>query len=146
MFRTSKPTPSMGRSRRGANAIEFALTLPLYLTIVLGLMDYGFLFGMQAGIDNATSMACREGAMIDPVLGVPTTTAQNNFTARSGLFCGGGVCANQAVDLNSGPYEVPNRTLRCTTVRNMAPLVGFVPYPATISSVSYYRFEWQRQP
>ena len=136
------------RQRRGANAIEFALTLPFYLTIVLGMMDYGFLFGMQAGIDNANSMACREGAMQDPNLGSPTTRAELAFGNLGSLFCAGGACgASPGIVVDEPPgaaYAFPNRTLRCTTTRTMTPLIGFVPYPATISSVSFYRFEWQR--
>lgn len=142
MFGNTKP--SNGRSRRGANAIEFALTLPLFLTIVLGLVDYGFLFGMQAGIDNATSMACREGALQDPNKGDPIARAQVEFARLSSLVCGGGACGLD-VDFQVGPaYELPNRTLRCETIRDMEPLVGFVPYPTTIKSVSFYRLEWQR--
>lgn len=137
--------PVHGRSRRGANAIEFALTLPVFLMIVLGLVDYGFLFGMQAGIDNATSLSCREGAMMDPNFGVPKDVAENDFNTRGAMFCGAG-CTNVAVDLATGDYAVPNRTLQCTTTRPMVPLVGFVPYPDTISSVAYYRLEWQVEP
>lgn len=146
MFGISKP--SKGRSRRGANAIEFALTLPIYLALVLGLMDYGFLFGMQAGIDNANSMACRFGAMMDPKDGDPGSTAVTEFTRISGLFCGGGSCGSGLVpdDLNAGPYAFPNRTLKCTTTRTMTPLIGFVPYPGTIQTVAFYRREWQTVP
>ena len=36
------------RRRRGANAIEFALTLPIFLALVLGTMDYGLIFMTQA--------------------------------------------------------------------------------------------------
>jgi Flp pilus assembly protein TadG len=136
------------RQRRGANAIEFALTLPFYLMIVLGLVDYGFLFGMQAGIDNATSMACRAGAMQDPDRGSPTARAVTAFGGMGAMFCAGGACGPGLVvdDRATGDYEFPNRTLQCTTTRTMTPLVGFVPYPATINSVSFYRLEWQRQP
>jgi hypothetical protein len=133
-------------ARRGANAIEFALTLPLFLTIMLGVMDYGFLFGMQAGLDSAATLSCREGAMVDPALGSPVGTAVAQFNSRSSLFCGGGACNFTATDLNSGPFAVPNRSLECSATRSMAPLTGFVPYPSSISTVSFFRFEWQRQP
>lgn len=143
MFRTTR---SRARGRRGANAIEFAMTLPIFLAIVLGLMDYGFLFAMQASLDNATVLSCREGAMIDWEVGDPIDTAENQFAIRSSLACNGASCTFLAEDLSSGDYDVPNRTLRCTGTRVMVPLTGFVPYPATIQSVSYYRMEWQRQP
>ncbi|MEQ1507889.1 MAG: TadE family protein [Myxococcota bacterium] len=130
--------------RRGANAIEFALTLPMFLFVVLGVMDYGFLFAMQAGIDNAVSMSCREGSMRDPDRAIqPVTEANNQFAARSGTFCGAGECNFDAEDLQTGIYAKPNRTIHCTAVRTMTPLTGFVPYPATIQSQSFYRLEWQ---
>jgi hypothetical protein len=142
--------PTVRRARRGGNAIEFALTLPLFLMVVVGLMDYGYLFAMQAGIDNAVAMACREGAMEDPGLGptLPVDTAESQLDLRAAIFCGGVSCTKSVSDLQTGVYEVPNRTLRCEITRPMNPLVGFLPaamYPATINSVSYYRFEWQRK-
>jgi len=135
-------------SRRGGNAIEFALTLPLFLSIVVGLMDYGFLFAMQAGIDNAVSLSCREGAMRDPGLDPngPVTIATSELNTRSGPFCTGVTCTKNVAETGELP---PNRTLRCEIIRPMAPLIGFLPasmYPATINSVSFYRFEWQRPP
>lgn len=137
---------SESRRRRGANAIEFALTLPLFLTLVLGVLDYGFLFGMQAGIDSAATLACREGAMVDPEFGSPTGEATSQFNNRAAFFCAGSACTFTVNDLNSGNFAVPNRSLHCTATRVMSPLTGFVPYPTSISTISYYRFEWQRQP
>lgn len=135
------------RGRRGNNAIEFALTLPIFLALVLGLMDYGFLFAMQAGIDNATAMSCREGALVDEETGqTPAGRALSEWNVRSAMFCGGSSCTFLTQDLSAGPYAVPNRTLRCEGRRIMVPLTGFVPYPTQIASISYYRLEWQRIP
>jgi hypothetical protein len=135
-------------SRRGGNAIEFALTLPLFLAVIVGLMDYGFLFAMQAGIDNAVSLSCREGAMVDPGFDPtgPATIAASQLDIRSALFCTGVTCTKTAEETGELP---PNRTLRCEIVRPMRPLIGFLPasmFPTSINSVSFYRFEWQRPP
>ncbi|MEQ1565110.1 MAG: TadE/TadG family type IV pilus assembly protein [Myxococcota bacterium] len=142
---------TMGRGRRGGNAIEFALTFPLFLTVLVGLMDYGYLFAMQAGIDNAVSIACREGAMVDPSkgAGLPEATADAVFLDRSAIFCAGVTCDWLATDMKTGAYEPPNRTMKCEVTRPMTSLVGFLPtalYPTEISSTSFYRFEWQRRP
>jgi hypothetical protein len=83
--------------------------------------------------------------MVDPTFNTPKTVAESDFTTRGALFCGAG-CTNVALDLNTGDYAVPNRTLQCTTTRPMVPLIGFVPYPDVITSVAYYRFEWQVEP
>jgi len=48
------------RSERGAELIEFALVLPLLLLVMLGIVDFGFLFQRYEVLTNAT----REGARI----------------------------------------------------------------------------------
>lgn len=141
----------MRRNRRGGNAIEFALTFPLFLMVLVGLMDYGYLFAMQAGIDNATSIACREGAMVDPAkgAGMPEAKADAVFADRASIFCAGVTCDWHATDLSAGAYAPPNRTMKCEVTRPMTSLLGFLPssmYPTEITSASYYRFEWQRRP
>lgn len=136
---------SRSLGRRGGNAIEFALTLPIFLAIVLGLMDYGYLFAVQAGLDNAVSLSCREGALVDPKIGEPVPTSSAAFAGRSGMWCGPG-CAFTATELLTGQYTRPNQSLRCRAARPIAPLSGFVPFPAAVVSVSYYRIEWQTDP
>lgn len=43
---------------RGASAVEFALVLPLLVTLIFGMIDFGFLFGQF----NEVRHAAREGA------------------------------------------------------------------------------------
>jgi Flp pilus assembly protein TadG len=151
-MRLRAPDPHRPRrgGRRAANAIEFALTFPLFLVIVLGLVDYGYLFAVQAGLDNAAALACREGAMTDPAVGSPSAVATAELTSRSAMFCAG-ACTQSVQDLQTGAYVPPNRTLRCEVTRNVDPITGFsgvgvlsAMYPNAIGSVSYYRLEWQR--
>ena len=145
MWSTVRNTVRRLRARRGANAIEFALTLPVFMALIMGVVDYGFLFMMQSGIDNAVSLACREGAKIDPLRGNPITTAQTQLTSRSAYFCNGSCTTLSAAYVTGAAWNIPNRTLKCTIIMpNPRKLVGFVPYPASIQSVSYYRLEWQR--
>ena len=47
-------------SERGAELVEFALTFPLLLIVVLGILDFGFLFQRYEVVTNAA----REGARI----------------------------------------------------------------------------------
>jgi len=118
-------------------------------------MDYGYLFAMQAGLDNAVSQACREGALIDPGLnpGLEIAHTKDQLSIRGAPFCGG-VCDPSdgivdSLDEADGPqYAFPNQTLRCELTRPLTPLIGFLPssmYPASINSVSFYRLEWQRK-
>lgn len=135
------------RARRGANAIEFALTLPVFMALTMGIIDYGYLFMLQSGMDGAVSLACREGSKIDPNRGSPAGTAQLELNNRSAFFCQGHCSTLSAVELGGPQWSAPNRTLQCTAIMpNPPPIVGLVPFPASISSVSYYRLEWQRAP
>jgi Flp pilus assembly protein TadG len=133
------------RHRRGANAIEFALTAPVFFAITMGIVDYGYLFMMQSGIDSAVSLACREGAKVDPSRGNPSSIAQSELNSRAAYFCNGHCSTLTAVEMIGAQWAAPNRTLVCTAIMPNPPqLVGLVPYPTQISSVSYYRLEWQR--
>jgi TadE-like protein len=132
----------MSRQQRGANAIEFALTLPAFLALVLGAMEYGVIFMTQAGLDNAVSIGCREGAMVDPLIGDPVNAADNKVQELSAYWCSETACDIDIID--SGGATVPTRTLECRISRDTNPVLEFVPAPLTLSSTSQYRLEWQR--
>lgn len=51
------------RRRRGANAIEFALVMPLFLAMLAGLVDYGWYFWREARLINGIREAVRAGGM-----------------------------------------------------------------------------------
>ena len=68
------------RNESGAELIEFGLTLPLLLLLVLGMIEFGFLFREYEIVTNAA----REGARIAilPTYSATQTARQNNATAR----------------------------------------------------------------
>lgn len=53
----------MSRSRRGAEALEFALTLPILLILVSGLIDFGWYFYQQSRLHDAVRYGARAGAV-----------------------------------------------------------------------------------
>lgn len=53
-------------SRRGSQAVEFALTLPILSMLLLGLVDYGWYFLRQSMVVNAVRESMRLGAMQTP--------------------------------------------------------------------------------
>jgi Flp pilus assembly protein TadG len=59
-------------SQRGAAAIEFALVLPLLLTLVLGSIDWGWYFFIDQLVTNAAREGARAGSLVPPR---PTSTA-----------------------------------------------------------------------
>jgi Flp pilus assembly protein TadG len=67
-------------SDSGAELIEFGLTLPLLLLVVLGMIEFGFVFQQYEVVTNAA----REGARIAvlPTYSVTQTDRVNNAKAR----------------------------------------------------------------
>jgi hypothetical protein len=127
------------RSRRGANALEFALTLPVFLVFMLGVVDYGYLMMCKALLDASLMEGTREGAITDPAL-VPNIRVVAQTTA-AGIVAG--VCTGCTFNcVDSG--APPARELSCTGSWPITPLVGFVPMPANITSQSRQVLEWQR--
>jgi hypothetical protein len=64
-------------SERGAELIEFALILPMLLLIMLGIIDFGFMFQRYEVLTNAA----REGARIAVLPGYTTADVQARVCA-----------------------------------------------------------------
>lgn len=64
------------RLRRGASAIEFALTLPVVVTLFAAIMEYGWFFFQQQAILNGARDGVRFGVTVAQVDG-PTTEAED---------------------------------------------------------------------
>jgi Flp pilus assembly protein TadG len=58
--------------QRGVAAVEFALVLPLLLTIVLGAIDWGWFFFIDQLVTNAAREGARAGTLLPPR---PTSSA-----------------------------------------------------------------------
>ena len=75
------------RGEQGAELVEFALTLPLLLLLVLGIIEFGFLFQEYEVVTNASREGARLGAFI-PSAGytVDDVTARiNDYLTAGGL-------------------------------------------------------------
>lgn len=94
------PSPGV---RRGQALVELALVLPLLLTLVMGIVDVGYLFNHQLTLTNAS----REGARLGS-LGQTSTQVQNAVIAS--LQQSGYIplpdAASVGVDLSSGAATV----------------------------------------
>jgi Flp pilus assembly protein TadG len=88
-LRTTRVSPD-----RGQAVIELALTLPLLLLVVFGIIDFGFMFQRYEAVTNAA----REGARLAVLADYTAAEAQNralDYLAASGLngpirACGAG--------------------------------------------------------
>ena len=99
------------KSERGAELIEFALILPLLLLVVLGIIDFGFLFQRYEVLTNAA----REGARL---ASLPNYTAADvrgrvcAYLVAGGVpttGCPGTTPTNPAVTLVDDPIPVAGR-------------------------------------
>jgi Flp pilus assembly protein TadG len=68
---------------RGAAAVEFALVLPLFLTVLMGTVDYGYYFFSDQIVTNAAREGARAGTLLAPGGSPPTAGAQSLATAAA---------------------------------------------------------------
>ena len=64
--------------QRGVAAVEFALVLPLLLTVVLGAIDWGWYFFVNQLVTNAAREGARAGTLLPPR---PTSTVSQAESA-----------------------------------------------------------------
>jgi Flp pilus assembly protein TadG len=90
MTTSAKPIPESGTSRalrrrlrgeRGVAAVEFALVLPMFLTLTLGMIDYGYYLYLDMCCVNAAREASRRG-----VVASTTALAQTDAVAAGNVF------------------------------------------------------------
>lgn len=132
----------MSRLRHGTNVVEFALTLPIFLALLGGVMDYGWLFMNKAMADSAVAKGCRDGSIVDPRHGDPKAVALASmdhwFSAVNGSSCQArGWCH---ADLSG---TAPTRMLVCSVSFPIHPLLGLTASPTELHSYTITRMEWQ---
>jgi Flp pilus assembly protein TadG len=118
-----------GRRECGAVAVEFALVLPLLLTLVLGAIDWGWYFFLREVVTNAA----REGARVGSV-------NQDGQAAAAAYLTNLGLTQGTAT---SQPGNVGGiSTVRVTVTYPAGSLTGFLPVvPATITAQAQMRIE-----
>ncbi|MEZ5176210.1 MAG: TadE/TadG family type IV pilus assembly protein [Acidimicrobiia bacterium] len=61
-MRVSRPFRNRGERQRGAALVEMAIILPLLITLVFGIVEYGLLFKEKLTVASSTKSAARTGA------------------------------------------------------------------------------------
>src|SRR5438445_11500431 len=51
------------RTCRGESLVEFALVLPLMVTVMLGIVDFGYVFFVRGSVENAAREGARYGSI-----------------------------------------------------------------------------------
>jgi len=116
------------RKEDGQSVVEFALVLPILLMVVLGIMEFGWLFYGNIVMTSAA----REGARVAVVGGTPTQieTAVKNHTDNAGI---NNVTVQKAVDDDEVTIDVEG---------NLKPIVGlFLEDPVNVAAEATMRKE-----
>ena len=70
--------------RRGAAAVEFAVVLPVFITLVFGMIEYGRMVMVQQVITNAAREGCRK-AIMDGATSQEVQDVVNNYLESAGI-------------------------------------------------------------
>lgn len=129
-------------SEKGASLVEFAIVLPILLTLVFGIMEAGWLFGQVVEVNNAV----REGARLAVVDYGTATEVANETCARADLSGGAGatidVTRSATLDNNFDPPQPESVTV--TMTKNYESLTGYLDFAfgsLTITSNAEMRTE-----
>lgn len=123
-------------SERGAELIEMAVALPLLLLVVMGIVDFGFLFQRYMVLTNAAM----EGARVAVLPGYSASDAQSRATAyaRAGGVPGAVAATASSVSLpgaNGGSWPGVRVVVTHTyQYQYIGPLVGL--FGGSFSSVT----------
>jgi Flp pilus assembly protein TadG len=128
------------RGARGAALIEFVLVLPLFLTILLGVIDWGWYFVVREIAINAT----REGARIGSVAARTAAEGNARIAVTGYLRNALGPVYTQADRLNVGTVVCDAATTPPTLCVSVS-LSGFRPVPAADRSITGLQ-DWTHVP
>jgi Flp pilus assembly protein TadG len=128
--------------QRGVAAVEFALVLPLFLTMVLGAIDWGWFFYIDQLVTNAAREGARTGSLVPPpptsTVGQATYAAQQaglNFLERMRLTRTGVAAAYTTVDGTDA--------ISVTVTYPVGSLTGFLSSVMPKNAVATVVMRWQ---
>ncbi|HEX3698708.1 MAG TPA: TadE/TadG family type IV pilus assembly protein [Polyangia bacterium] len=117
--------------RRGAAAVEFALVLPLFVAVLFGVIEYGWVFYQNFSVASAVRDGLRVGVTVAAAATPdPGTTAVKR---TQDLLTGVGI--NPAGVTINAIYNgsTPSKTLTLSATMPYKALIGFVPVPSKIA-------------
>lgn len=123
------------RPRRGAAALEFALCFPLFIAILFGILEFGWVFYEQANVIAAVRSGVRMGVTQDPTAN-PAYLTDAEETVRNAL-AGLGIrpsdLTNATITATTSPSASATEMLTVSCQIPYTPVVGMIPTPSTVS-------------
>jgi Flp pilus assembly protein TadG len=127
--------------QRGGAAVEFALILPLFLTLVFGTMEYGWVFYQHFGMASAVRDGLRLGVTISQnATPDPKTSAVKR---TQDLLAGVGISPTSVTINAKYTGASPSKTMTLSATMLYKPLIGFVPTPKNIAYAMTMMLELQ---
>ena len=118
----------MNAARRGAAAVEFALTMPVLLVIIFGVLDYSWYIKQATDVVRATREGLRVGVTVAVDAGPDVAAEAQVATVLSGygMACDGSLdCEIEASTTTVEGLNAVSLEVRVPYV----PLIGMVPTP-----------------
>jgi Flp pilus assembly protein TadG len=139
MSRRATTRAQARRDEDGAAALEFALVLPILLTLVFAIISYGYMFSVRQALTQAAAEGARAAAVAaSGQASTQATAAVNSALSSLSMTCGSG-------GLTCTPTAATCGTAACMKVtvsfayRANNPLPSLLPdalIPATLSFTS----------
>ena len=82
-----KPLRAIVCDRSGATAVEFAFIAPVFLTMVMGIMDFGHSVYARAELNGSVQQAARSSTMESSFVGQGRCSSTVRVAAPYGLGC-----------------------------------------------------------
>ena len=128
--RTAARLPSSSRRRRGSNVIEFALLVPIFITMAGSFVDYGMFLSQQVQISNAVREGARAGSVAEAGHAAAAVTTIDRVLAASGI------------DGASTTTSLVDDVLTLTITVPYTPVLGLVPTPTSHTETLATRIQY----
>jgi Flp pilus assembly protein TadG len=134
-LRLNRRSPQTWKGTEGVAAVEFGLLLPILMLVLVGIIEYGYVFYVDLVLANAAREGARAGVTVQ---GTPCTTAQSVATGYLTSNLPGSVTGSATCTSNTNVVVQ-------VTVNPFVPLIGYLPHaalPAKLVASSSMRWEW----
>ena len=144
----NKTSEKKQRRDSGQAIVEFAIVVPLLLTLLLGIMEWGFLIWTQNSFVNAVRDGAREAVVMQEWNSARTireNDVRNIVMSRLDTLpdsLKSGINGRISIELLPDSYNV--RSIRVSIVNQpYHPIIGFasIIVPATLSASAEFRYE-----
>lgn len=129
--------------RRGTQALEFALVMPLLLALLTGVVDFGWYYDRSMAVIAAAREGARNGATHASTAGGNPCVDAETRTVNSLVSAGFAATASHVTGSVANDPALGDRLLTVQAQLPQTKLFGLVPSPATISERVVIRLEDQ---